>query len=304
MHRLAAVSRHLKATNTSTNTASSSSSDQPLVPDDAETQYSEQGYFVVRRLLPADAVRRVRAEVGHILSGHAHGNSDGYVRDYTRTDGRGGAPGTPGELSGPASVRVVRDPRCQSSVLWDNWLTHPNVHALQRRMLGEDVRVMGTSFFTKAADGFGEATPLHQDLFLWSQPGPQASTRPAKREHLSTWVALDRVDRGNGCLHMIPRSHSAGVTPHKVYPDSVHAEIRRDLQVATCAAEAIELDPGDAVCWAPAMWHMSPPNVSNRHRWGGVMVSFPDRWAEAARQTDRPFLIRNGERCQWPGGSS
>ena len=281
------------------------------MPVDAEAQYAELGYFVVRQLLPADAVQRVHAEVGRILSGYAHGNSDGYVRDYTRSDGRGGTPGAPGELDGPASVRVVRDPRCQSSVLWRDWLTHPNVSALQRRMLGEDVRVMGTSFFTKAPGGLGEATPLHQDLYLWSPPGgPQQATRAAKREHLSTWVALDRVDRGNGCLHMVPRSHLSGVVPHQTYPDGVHAEIQRDLQapvlaatdgVDALAAEPIELDPGDAVCWASAMWHMSPPNVSERQRWGGVMVSFADRWAEAAGQADRPFIVQNnGERCTLP----
>ena len=47
--------------------------------------------------------------------------------------------------------------------------------------------------------------------YLWSQPGPQESTRAAKQQHLSTWVALDRVDRENGCLHMVPRSHTDGV---------------------------------------------------------------------------------------------
>ena len=99
-----------------------------------------------------------------------------------------------------------------------------------------------------------------------------------------------------------------GQVPHEVYADSVHAEIRRELQAAVLAepsaAQAIELQPGDAVCWASAMWHMSPPNVSERQRWGGVMVSFSDRWAEAARQADRPFLVRNGEPCPWPGASA
>jgi len=181
MHRLAAASRHLEAATPATpggiRSSEASSEAAAQVPVDAEAQYAELGYFVVRQLLPADAVQRVHAEVGRILSGYAHGNSDGYVRDYTRSDGRGGTPGAPGELDGPASVRVVRDPRCQSSVLWRDWLTHPNVSALQRRMLGEDVRVMGTSFFTKAPGGLGEATPLHQDLYLWSPPGgPQQAT--------------------------------------------------------------------------------------------------------------------------------
>ena len=106
---------------------------------------------------------------------------------------------------------------------------------------------MGTSFFTKAPGGLGEATPLHQDLFLWSPPGPREATRSAKTQHLSTWVALDRSDKGNGCLHMVPLSHKAGVVPHVSYSDGVHPEVRRDLQAPVLkpgSAEPIELDPG------------------------------------------------------------
>ena len=114
--------------------AAAAAADGCAVPADAEQQFDERGYFIVRRLLDADAVLQVHDEVGRILGGYAKGNSDGFTRDLSRTDGR--------ELDGPASVRVVRDPRCQSSVLWDSWLTHPNVNALQRRMLGDDVRVL------------------------------------------------------------------------------------------------------------------------------------------------------------------
>ena len=177
--------------------------------------------------------------------------------------------------------------------------------ALNRRLLGGRVHIQGSSWFTKAPR-LGEATPYHQDLFLWSNPasGPNAlRTRPHKMGHLSTWVALERVDRDNGCLFMVPGSHARGVVEHETVGKGVHPEIARQLQRALPPEQqvAVELEPGDAVVWAPAMWHMSPPNVSDRTRWGGVMVTFPADAAAAALQAGRPLILDGGAACPWPG---
>ena len=158
-------------------------------------------------------------------------------------------------MDGPAAVRVLRDPRCLSQVLWKDWLTSPGVIQLNRRMLGADVHVMGTSFFTKAPR-LGEATPAHQDLFLWSQTPATLHTRAAKARHLSTWVALERVDRGNGCLHMATGSHAASEkhssrAPRSAYsPPSTHR---------SCAASI-----SDGAASARSACSDAPPRASSR----------------------------------------
>ena len=89
--------------------------------------------------------------------------------------------------------------------------------ALQRRFVGDDVRIQGTRFFTKPAR-VGEGTPWHQDIWLWARD-PRDSTRKYKTRHLSCWVALDDVDLENGCLHMVPGIHKGEVIEHIQYAD-------------------------------------------------------------------------------------
>ena len=168
---------------------------------------------------------------------------------------------------------------------------------VQRRFVGENVRLQGTSFFTKAA-GIGEPTPWHQDIWLWARD-PVDPTRRYKLRHGSCWIALEPVDLSNGCLHLVPGSHKGAIVEHVQYDDSVHPEIPREL-AAGAAAVAVPLDTGDAVFWHPKMWHMSPQNTSDRTRWGGVIVSIPDNMAEGAGLTDRPYLLKDGRVCARP----
>ena len=258
------------------------------IPKDAEAQFDERGYFVVRQIIDADAAQAVRSEIARIIAEDAAG----FQLDRSRVDGA--------ELDGADAVRAVRDGNFLSDVLWNRWLTSERVVALQRRFVGDDVRIQGTRFFTKPAR-VGEGTPWHQDIWLWARD-PRDSTRKYKTRHLSCWVALDDVDLENGCLHMVPGIHKGEVIEHIQYADGVHAEIPRDLATEV-TPEPVPLHAGDAVVWHAKMWHMSPPNPSERTRWGGVMVTLPAEMAEGAGQADRPFLIANGKACERPNQS-
>lgn len=258
------------------------------IPEDAETQFEERGYFVVRNIINADAVRAVRDEIARIIAEDAQG----FNLDRSRVDDA--------DFDGADAVRAVADRNFLSEVLWNRWLTADRVLALQRRFVGDDVRIQGTRFFTKPAR-VGEGTPWHQDLWLWARD-PNNRTREYKMRHLSCWVALEPVDLENGCLHVVPGVHKGGVIEHVKYEDGVHEEIPRDL-VAEVVSEPVPLGAGDAVVWHAKMWHMSPPNPSDRTRWGGVMVTLPAEMAGGAGQADRPFLIEDGKACARPGGN-
>ena len=255
------------------------------IPKDAERQFEKRGYFVVRQIIDADAVRAVRDELARIIAEDA----PGFGLDKSRVDGVA--------LDGADAVRAVGDRNFLSDVLWNNWLTAERILVLQRRFLGDDVRIQGTRFFTKPAQ-VGESTPWHQDIWLWAR-APRDSTRKHKTRHLSCWVALDDVDLENGCLHLVPGSHEGEIDEHVKYADGVHEEIPRD-RVAEIAVEPVPLHAGDAVVWHAKMWHMSPANPSERTRWGGVMVTMPAEMVAGAGQADRPFLIADGKACERP----
>ena len=260
--------------------------DKFFIPEDAEEQLEDRGYFVVRNILTDRAVAAVRRELERIIAE----KPEGFGLDSSRTDNV--------DLDGADAVRAVGDRNLHSQVLWEEWLSSENVVALNRRFLGDDVRVQGTRFFTKPAR-LGEATPWHQDIWLWERD-PSRGIREYKRRHFNCWVALEAADLENGCLHVMPGSHKGGVIEHVLYEDSLHPEIPRELLTGK-TPEPVPLGPGGAVIWHSHMWHMSPPNPSDRTRWGGVMITFLDEMAEKANQADRGMLIRKGKACPYPG---
>ncbi|MCL6633589.1 MAG: phytanoyl-CoA dioxygenase family protein [Alicyclobacillus herbarius] len=78
---------------------------------------------------------------------------------------------------------------------------HPRFATMARRLAGVD----GIRFFHDHAlwkmPGDSKPTPWHQDLPYW----PMEETRA-----LSIWIALDDVDKTNGCMMFIPKSHRVG----------------------------------------------------------------------------------------------
>ena len=258
-----------------------------FIPEDAEAQLEERGFFVARNLIGDQAIEAVKNEIERAIAGEVKW----FPPDRRRADNA--------DLDGGEGVRAVGDPfGCRNRVLWEEWLTAENVVAIIQRFLGDDVRVMGSRFFTKPAR-LGEATPWHQDIWIWERD-PSLGTREYMQRHLSIWIALEAVDLENGCLHVMPGSHKGEVIDHIRYEDSVTPEIPREL-VAEKTPEPVPLGPGDGVAWHSHMWHMSPPNTSDRTRWGGVMIGFPDDMSEGSDQADRWFMIREGKACPYPG---
>ena len=124
-------------------------------------------------------------------------------------------------------------------------------------LLGPDLLVWHSRFFDKPP-GSGPI-PWHQDMAFW----------PIEPDVCVTaWIAIDRADKGNGCVEVIPGSHRRQV-PHvastgtgrfgqKAAPDYVDEN----------AKVTIELEPGQFFLFDRWLLHGSPANESNRRRLG------------------------------------
>lgn len=66
------------------------------------------------------------------------------------------------------------------------------------QLIGPDVALWNSSFFAKPAKG-GQETPWHQDGEYW--PIEPLAT-------CTVWIAIDRATLDNGCLQVIPGSHT------------------------------------------------------------------------------------------------
>ena len=143
--------------------------------------------------------------------------------------------------------------------VWD-LLTHPDIVAIARDILGPDVVGMGAHFWCKLP-GDGKTVAWHQDAAYWL-------IRPSTA--ITVWLALDPADRENACMKFVHRSHLVGhlaSTPASDEDASV-------LPAKVTNAEALgpvayaELQPGEASVHSDLVLHASDRNNSSRRRCG------------------------------------
>ncbi len=123
-----------------------------------------------------------------------------------------------------------------------------------RELIGPNVKCVHSVLFIKSAGEPGNA--WHQDEFFI----------PSRDRSITTaWIALDDVTVENGCLHVIPGSHRAGV----LYPMRRHHNPDLDRAEEACGFPyssedgiAVELEAGSVVFFNGYLLHGSYPNRS------------------------------------------
>lgn len=145
-------------------------------------------------------------------------------------------------------------------------------------IVGPDIEFLSDKVVYKTAEtDFG--SPWHQDWPYW------------KGAHkVSVWIALDKATPENGCLKLLPGSHTAlanhdgddggtGLFGHRLAPGAVDES---QALIAPC-------EPGDAIIFHDLTLHSSFPNTSGADRWALISTyrsaSEPDLdydWSVAA----------------------
>lgn len=163
-------------------------------------------------------------------------------------------------------------------------------------LLGPDLFLWHSRFFDKRPGS--EAVPWHQDMAFW----------PIEPDVcVSVWIAIDRADRGNSCVEVIPGSHRRKV-PHVAVTGLGRFQRMADPHhVDETAKVAIELEPGQFFLFDRWLLHSSAANGSNRRRLGlsarivpanvrvdfdRMIPSFPQLGAQILRGEDRFGLNR------------
>jgi ectoine hydroxylase-related dioxygenase (phytanoyl-CoA dioxygenase family) len=110
--------------------------------------------------------------------------------------------------------------------------------------------------------------PAHGLPALWHQDGYPWQTQLGITRAVTLWIALDPAHEDNGCLRVIPGSHTLAAEPLRLrpdYPSLFGAEIDPDL-VEAGRARSLILTPGDASAHHPNLIHSSLSNRSAHPR--------------------------------------
>jgi ectoine hydroxylase-related dioxygenase (phytanoyl-CoA dioxygenase family) len=218
----------------------------------ASDEYEEFGYLILRDVLDADLLDRMRLESIAICRGR-------------RGEIQGLEPARPGEndLDVLRRYLCIHFPHKLSSLARDLALLPQAVAALTT-VIGPNVKLMQSMLFVKSEGKPGQA---------WHQDETHIPTRD--RSLTAVWIALDDATVENGCLWVIPGSHRAGV----LFPDRVQDDPRYD-----CTREAygfrydedeavpVEIPAGTALVFNGYLLHRSLPNTG-RHGMRRALVN-------------------------------
>lgn len=132
--------------------------------------------------------------------------------------------------------------------------TREELTGVARRLLGADVTPSHVNFINKHHGA--PVTQPHQDAYIFTRLPSQS---------LTCWIALDHIDKENGCLCYVRGSHWGGYRSHDLRPGPnklVHfSEEDQDHEVAVAAA------PGDLLVHHSFTIHRSSDNKTSRPRW-------------------------------------
>ena len=104
--------------------------------------------------------------------------------------------------------------------------------------------------------------PLHQDLYYFP-------FRPAEKI-ICAWTAMEKIDRQNGCLVVIPGTHTGEFLPHG-YPkweggvNKMYYGIQ-DYDIGKANLVHLEMEKGDTVFFHPILIHGSGANRTQGFR--------------------------------------
>jgi len=136
-------------------------------------------------------------------------------------------------------------------------------------LIGPNIGLWSSHFIAKEPN-IGRATPWHEDSSYWQG-------RLDRMDQIVTvWLALDRTDRENGCLRVIPGTHTNGFSEYVEVDKATNtfgSEIKPEL-IDESQAVYFELNPNECSLHDGRIIHGAQANTSDRRRAGYTMRYF------------------------------
>ncbi|MGN6674431.1 MAG: phytanoyl-CoA dioxygenase family protein [Thermomicrobiales bacterium] len=164
------------------------------------------------------------------------------------------------------------------------YLLDARLAAALAQLFGEEPLAAQSMLYFKPAGARGQA--LHQDNFyLKVEPGTC----------IAAWVPLDKVDRENGGLEVVPGTQKMDI----FCPEEADLTVSFTREYVPpppgLAAVPVDLDPGDVLFFNGSLVHGSGPNRSRDRFRRSFICHYIGRSSERMSQWYRPILTMAGD---------
>ncbi|XP_028397858.1 phytanoyl-CoA dioxygenase, peroxisomal-like [Dendronephthya gigantea] len=260
--RLRMIEGHLKADSKHKNSATSRyltfnspyTYDNGILNAEQRKFYDENGYLVIRNLVKHEEIQKYRQRFEDVCSGKSP-PSPGMIimKDVSIVKSE--------YVQGEKAVNKIQDFQLDDTLF--SYCTLPEIIKYVECFTGPDIVAAHTMLINKPPDSGAKTSrhPLHQDLHYFN-------FRPADRI-VCSWTAMEKVNRQNGCLVVLPGTHK-GVLKQHVYPDwqsgvnkmyyGIHDFDPNQPRVH------LEMETGDTVFFHPLLIHGSGMNKTQGFR--------------------------------------
>ncbi len=169
---------------------------------------------------------------------------------------------------------LIRDPRILNPV---------------EKILGPDILCWGSGFFIKNPHDRARVT-WHQDSTYWGLSSADVAT---------AWVAFTPSIRANGCMRVVPGTHTLQQLPHEdtFAPDNLLSR-GQEIAVEVDESKAVDivLEPGQMSLHHVLLVHGSEPNGSELRRIGFAIRYLPTHVKQLSELADSATLVRGSDR--------
>ncbi len=233
--------------------------------------YDADGFVVVKALFNQDEVSTCR---DHYMS----------LREA------GTWPGDSAGVDIGADDPLKRYPRMIHMHRWDRrsleWLIDPRLSRVMTKLLGREPYAVQTMLYFKPAGARGQA--LHQDQsYLKVKPGTC----------MAAWMALDDCDEENGCLQVVPGTHTI---PVLCTEEADVSQSFTDVTVPLPEGKEpvpVIMEAGDVLFFNGQLVHGSFPNTSGDRFRRALIGHYAVGEAEKISEFYHPVLRMDGSRA-------
>jgi len=165
------------------------------------------------------------------------------------------------KLSDELDTPHFRDPRLFY------FLLHNKVLDLVEPIIGPNIALWSSHFISKDPYN-GRATPWHEDSAFWEGRLSEYT------KIVTVWLAIDRSNKENGCMRVIPGTHDNGFSQYKPIDAKTNTFDSQINTVDESKAVYFELEPGESSLHDSRIIHGATANTSPNRRCGYTMRYF------------------------------
>lgn len=215
--------------------------------------YNKNGFLVIKKLVSDEKLDRYKDRFEAICRGEVKVPGLTIMKDVSIISSE--------YVTGEKAINKIQE-LYNDPVLFE-YCNLPEILHYVSGFTGPNIKAMHSMLINKPPDP-GTLTsrhPLHQDLYYFP-------FRPAE-DVVAAWTAMERVNRANGCLVVIPGSHKGDLMEHD-YPDWEMGvnKLYHGIQDFDPSLPRVhlEMEKGDTVFFHPLLIHGSGSNKTKGFR--------------------------------------